>query len=57
MHTGSCLCEGVQFERLPEGTEIIITNEKISSTAVRDQHEHGWYGCLDGLDRHTAQRS
>ena len=30
-------------------TEVMIHHERIHSEAVRDDHERGWHGCLDGL--------
>jgi uncharacterized protein YndB with AHSA1/START domain len=30
-------------------TEVTIHHERIHSDAVRDDHERGWHGCLDGL--------
>jgi len=32
-------------------TEVVIHHERIGSEAVRDDHEQGWRGCLDGLER------
>lgn len=45
-------CEqvSVHFEAHEQGTEIVLTHERIQSTALRDQHERGWIGCLDGLE-------
>lgn len=39
----------VRFLPHADGTEVKITHERIATTAARDQHEHGWLGCLDGL--------
>lgn len=39
----------VRFEPRNEGTEVIIVHERILSEAARDQHAHGWHGCVDGL--------
>ncbi len=39
----------VRFEAREAGTEVVIVHERITSEAARDQHEHGWNGCLDGL--------
>lgn len=45
----------VQFEeRFGDETEVILTHEKISSEALRDQHAYGWMGCLDGLVEYVA---
>lgn len=32
-------------------TEVSIHHERIATDALRDDHEHGWGGCLDGLAR------
>jgi hypothetical protein len=34
-------------------TEVIVTHARIASTALRDQHRHGWDGCLAGLSRYS----
>jgi uncharacterized protein YndB with AHSA1/START domain len=39
----------VRFEARGEATEVIVTHERISNAAARDQHAVGWDGCLDGL--------
>ncbi|MCZ7582653.1 MAG: SRPBCC domain-containing protein [Deltaproteobacteria bacterium] len=39
----------VRFETHAEGTEVIVIHERIASDAIRDNHEQGWNGCLDGL--------
>jgi uncharacterized protein YndB with AHSA1/START domain len=44
----------VRFEPRGDATEVIVVHEQIASQAVRDSHEHGWRGCLDGLERHFA---
>jgi glutathione S-transferase len=41
----------VRFERRGEATEVVILHEKIGSETIRDSHEAGWQGCLDGLAR------
>lgn len=43
----------VLFQALPAGTEVIVTHERIATPALRDRHEHGWRGCLDGLARYV----
>jgi len=41
----------VRFERRPaDSTEVIVTHERIPDQAIRDLHEQGWNGCLDGLE-------
>jgi uncharacterized protein YndB with AHSA1/START domain len=37
----------------PDDTEVIITHERIRDVAVRDMHEQGWRGCLDGLMKYV----
>jgi uncharacterized protein YndB with AHSA1/START domain len=39
----------VRFEPRGEATEVIVTHERIPNETLRDQHQLGWYGCLDGL--------
>ncbi|HEY4160058.1 MAG TPA: SRPBCC domain-containing protein [Polyangiaceae bacterium] len=41
----------VQFEPRAGGTEVVVTHERIANAPLRDQHEQGWHGCLDGLAR------
>jgi uncharacterized protein YndB with AHSA1/START domain len=42
----------VSFSAIMDGaTEVVIRHERIHSTAVRDDHERGWQGCLDRLER------
>jgi uncharacterized protein YndB with AHSA1/START domain len=43
----------VRFEaRDRSTTEVVVTHEQIPNPAVRDSHEEGWRGCLDGLEHH-----
>jgi uncharacterized protein YndB with AHSA1/START domain len=39
----------VTFVRQGANTEVTVTHERIPSQPVRDVHEQGWLGCLDGL--------
>jgi uncharacterized protein YndB with AHSA1/START domain len=39
----------VRFERHGDATEVTIAHDQILSEPVRDSHEQGWNGCLDGL--------
>jgi uncharacterized protein YndB with AHSA1/START domain len=39
----------VRFKPHEVGTELILTHELISTTALHDQHQQGWIGCMDGL--------
>jgi uncharacterized protein YndB with AHSA1/START domain len=42
----------VTFESRGEHTEVVVVHEDIPSEPVRESHEEGWRGCLDGLERH-----
>ncbi|MGH9642044.1 MAG: SRPBCC family protein [Terriglobales bacterium] len=39
----------VTFEKRDSETEVVVTHERIATKAIRDRHEQGWSGCLDGL--------
>jgi uncharacterized protein YndB with AHSA1/START domain len=39
----------VTFEAHGGATEVIVVHERIPTEAMRDMHEQGWVGCLDGL--------
>jgi glutathione S-transferase len=39
----------VTFEAHGSETEVVVTHERIPTKAMRDMHEQGWLGCLDGL--------
>ena len=41
----------VRFEARGDATDVIVIHERAASAAIRDQHAHGWEGCLDGLTR------
>jgi hypothetical protein len=42
----------VRFEPRGETTEVVVVHEDIPSEPVRESHEAGWSGCLDGLEAH-----
>jgi uncharacterized protein YndB with AHSA1/START domain len=42
----------VRFEPRGEMTEVIVIHEQIPSEPVRESHQGGWLGCLDGLERY-----
>jgi uncharacterized protein YndB with AHSA1/START domain len=44
----------VRFEPRGEATEVVVVHAQIPSTAVRDDHERGWIGCLDSLEHFAA---
>ncbi len=39
----------VRFEKSGAATEVVVFHERLANEAVREQHEAGWIGCLDGL--------
>jgi uncharacterized protein YndB with AHSA1/START domain len=45
----------VTFEAHPGGTEVVVVHERIADAAMRDRHEQGWHGCLDGLGVHLSR--
>jgi uncharacterized protein YndB with AHSA1/START domain len=42
----------VRFEARGEATEVIVIHEQIPNEQIRQSHEGGWIGCLDGLAQH-----
>jgi uncharacterized protein YndB with AHSA1/START domain len=44
----------VRFQARGEATEVVVVHENVPSAAVRDSHEKGWSGCLDGLEAFFA---
>jgi uncharacterized protein YndB with AHSA1/START domain len=44
----------VTFNALGEDTEVVVAHERIPSQPMRDMHEQGWVGCLDGLAEYLA---
>ena len=43
----------VQFEPAGDATEVIVTHERIRDRELRERHEQGWVGCLEGLAQHA----
>jgi uncharacterized protein YndB with AHSA1/START domain len=44
----------VQFDSRGAATEVIVTHDRIASRELRDQHLHGWEGCLAGLAEYVS---
>jgi uncharacterized protein YndB with AHSA1/START domain len=42
----------VQFEPHANVTEVIVTHERIPNEALRDMHQQGRIGCLEGLAKY-----
>jgi uncharacterized protein YndB with AHSA1/START domain len=47
----------VRFEPRSAGTEVVVLHERIDSEQTRVDHEQGWNGCLDNLERLFASES
>jgi uncharacterized protein YndB with AHSA1/START domain len=47
----------VRFEPRGGATEVIVTHERIPNETIRDQHQHGWHGCLEGLAAYLKAKS
>ena len=45
----------VSFLGVAQGTEVVVTHERIGDEKTRDGHELGWQGCLEGLFRFVTQ--
>lgn len=39
----------ISFEASNGGTDVVVSHENIENATLRDSHEGGWIGCLDGL--------
>jgi uncharacterized protein len=44
----------VDFLERGEGTEVQITHEFLPSEESKEDHKHGWNGCLDKLEKHLG---
>ncbi len=44
----------VRFEPRADATEVIVIHERIPNQTVRESHEAGWQGCLEGLARYAG---
>jgi len=47
----------VEFIDKNGSTEVVLTHERFPDEHMRDEHQAGWGGCLDGLDRLFASSS
>ena len=41
----------VEFKDLGDSTEVILTHENFAEEARKDQHDQGWVGCLNLLEK------
>ena len=53
--TGPSERVSVTFAARGANTEVTVTHERIPSVPVRDVHEQGWLGCLDGLAAYVSE--
>jgi uncharacterized protein YndB with AHSA1/START domain/predicted enzyme related to lactoylglutathione lyase len=44
----------VDFLAVEGGTDVHITHERLPNAALRDDHDYGWNGCLDKLEKHLG---
>ena len=44
----------VEFIEQGAATEVVLTHEQVPDEHMRDEHQQGWGGCLEGLDRFFA---
>jgi uncharacterized protein YndB with AHSA1/START domain len=47
----------VEFLDAGEETEVVLTHTGLSDAQDRDNHEHGWRGCLANLERRVFPRA
>jgi uncharacterized protein YndB with AHSA1/START domain len=45
----------IELFEAPGGTRLELTHEQFESETSRDQHQHGWSGCLDCLEQALAE--
>lgn len=41
----------IELREVKGGTELILRHERLADDSVRADHEKGWIGCLDRLER------
>jgi len=44
----------VRFVKRGDATEVTVQHDQIPTELVRESHQEGWVGCLDGLERYFA---
>ena len=45
----------VTFTAAGDGTDLSLTHERFADTKTRDEHSHGWAGCLERFGRHLSR--
>ena len=46
----------ITFRAVPNGTELVFRHEQFFDEKVRDDHQRGWSGALDKLERFLKER-
>jgi uncharacterized protein YndB with AHSA1/START domain len=41
----------VEFHEVGRSTEVVLTHELFPTATARDDHNRGWNGCLDRLEK------
>jgi uncharacterized protein YndB with AHSA1/START domain len=41
----------VEFRQVGDSTEVVLTHERFPTEKARDEHNRGWTGCLDRLEK------
>jgi uncharacterized protein YndB with AHSA1/START domain len=44
----------LEFKAAGQGTELLLTHNRFADSASRDRHQHGWDGCIAGLDKYLS---
>lgn len=55
-HAGETLVTVELFDR-GGSTELVLTHERFADEASRNEHDKGWAGCLERLERFVEARS
>jgi uncharacterized protein YndB with AHSA1/START domain len=45
----------LEFKAAGQGTELLLTHNRFADSASRDRHQHGWDGCIAGLDKYLSR--
>jgi uncharacterized protein YndB with AHSA1/START domain len=55
--TGDVTVVTVEFVAEGQATRVVLAQRGFSSQSDRDDHDHGWRGCLDNLERRVIDKS
>lgn len=45
----------IRFQAHGRHTELVLTHDLVPTQELRDQHQNGWIGCLDGLEHYCSE--